>query len=218
MSAIATKSKFLFDIDFGSGASSSEKPITPAEHAAKIGEAENKGFRDGMAAAEKERLAEAEQRTAVAFERIAAALEHVARGLNAVEARLASETIDVAVAVGRKLAPELIAREPFAEIEALASDCFKQLVAAPHVVVRVNDALHAMARERLEDMASTSGFEGRLVVMAEPDVAVGDCKIEWADGGLARDKAAIDAAITEAVTRYVSARRSKLPELGEITR
>jgi flagellar assembly protein FliH len=39
--------------------------------------------------------------------------------------------------VARKLAPTLIAREPFAEILALASDCFRQLISAPHIVVRV---------------------------------------------------------------------------------
>ena len=51
-------------------------------------------------------------------------------------------------------------------------------------------------------------FEGRLVVLAEPDIAVGDCRIEWADGGINRDSAAADAAIGAAVAGYVSARRS----------
>ena len=67
-------------------------------------------------------------------------------GLAAVEGRLEAEAVEVAVAVGRKLAPELIAREPFAEIAALATECFKQLVTAPHIVVRVNDALLAAAK------------------------------------------------------------------------
>lgn len=218
MTTIATRSKFLFDLDFGVGANPSERPIAPAEHAAKLGEAENKGFREGFATAEKEAVADAERRTAAAFEQIGGALDRIARGLAQIESRLASESIDVAVAIGRKLAPELIAREPFAEIAALADGCFKELVTSPHVVVRVNDALHAVARERLEDMSRTNGFEGRLVVIAEPDIAVGDCRIEWADGGLTRDKAATDAAITEAVGRYMRARRSVLPELGEITR
>ena len=32
------------------------------------------------------------------------------------------------------------------------------------------------------------GFEGRLVVLAEPEIAPGDCRIEWADGGVVRDQ------------------------------
>ena len=111
------------------------------------------------------------------------------------------------MAVARKLAAALIGREPFAEISALASDCFRELVASPHIVVRVNDALYAEAREKLDDAARAHGFEGRLVVLGEPGVAMSDCRIEWADGGINRDKTATDAAIGEAVARYVSARR-----------
>ena len=44
-------------------------------------------------------------------------------------------------------------------------------------------------------------------MLAEPGMALGDCRIEWADGGLARDRAATEAAIDEAVGRYVAARR-----------
>jgi flagellar assembly protein FliH len=102
----------------------------------------------------------------------------------------------------------LIEREPFAEISALASNCFRELVAAPHVVVRVNDSLYAAAREKLDDIARAHGFEGKLVVLGEPSVGVGDCRIEWADGGVNREASAAEGAIGEAVTRYISARRS----------
>ena len=122
----------------------------------------------------------------------------------------------VAVAVARKLAPELIAREPFAELSALAAGCFRHLVAAPHVVVRVNDALQERARELLEETARAGGFDGRLVVLAEPEIAAGDCRIEWADGGVKRDRATIEGAIEEAVARYVAARRGEvyMPEVS----
>jgi flagellar assembly protein FliH len=122
----------------------------------------------------------------------------------------------VAVAVARKLAPELIAREPFAELSALAAGCFRHLVAAPHVVVRVNDALQERARAELEETARAGGFDGRLVVLAEPEIAPGDCRIEWADGGVKRDRATIEGAIEESVARYVAARRGEayMPEVS----
>ena len=44
-----------------------------------------------------------------------------------------------------------------------------------------------------------------------PALAPGDCRIEWADGGLTRDRAAVAAAISEAVSRYVAARRAQSP-------
>jgi flagellar assembly protein FliH len=140
------------------------------------------------------------------MERLASAFGSLDQALHAVEAKLEAEAVEVAVAVGRKLAPALIAQQPLAEIAALAGDCFRQIVAAPHVVVRVNDALYAAARDRLEELLRSSGFEGRLVVLAEPDIAAGDCRIEWADGGVIRDRAATEAAIAEAVNRYIAAR------------
>lgn len=218
--------KFLFEADFSPGASEKDRPITPAEHALKLAEAESKGFADGFAAAERERVAEAERRTAAAFEHIGVALTKLGKGLAAVENRLEAEAVEVAAAVGRKLAADLIAREPFAEIAALATECFKQLVTVPHVVVRVNDSMLTVAKERLGEAARARGFEGRLVVIAEPDIGIGDCKIEWADGGVNRDSAKTEATIAEMVRRYVTARAPEtptkrargpiLPDLGEL--
>jgi flagellar assembly protein FliH len=196
---MASPARFLFDNDFAV-AEKARPAITPAELAARLAEAESVGFRNGVAAAK----AEAEQRTAATLERLLAAFEKLAGSLSAVEARLAAETVTVAVAAARKLAPALIAREPLAEIVALAEDCFRHLVAAPHVVVRVNDALLEPAREALEAAARAS--DSRLVVLAEPDIAPGDCRIEWADGGVKRDRAAVEAAIDEAVARYLANR------------
>ena len=212
---MAAANKFLFDSDFGSAATA-EKPITPKDVAVALGEAETKGFRAGFAQAEKEAVAQAEreraqaeQQTALAFEQIGAMLGGIAGQLTEIEKRLEAEAIEVAVAVGRKLSNELVGREPFAEISALASDCFRQLSTAPHVVVRVNDALLDTARTRLEEIARMRGFEGRLVVIAEPEIVLGDCKIEWADGGVTRDVNAVETAITEAVSRYIGALQSR---------
>ena len=55
------------------------------------------------------------------------------------------------------------------------------------------------------------------MVLAEPDIAPGDCRIEWADGGVKRDRAAIEAAIDEAVARYVAARREADADMPEIS-
>jgi len=215
MRAVTANAKYLFDLDFGP--SSAPKPSSPAEILAQIEEAERKGFRDGFAAAEKEGIAATERRTAVAFEQIGGAIQQLAGSLAATQLKLETEAVELALAIARKLSPELILREPFAEIAALATECLKQLTAAPHVVVRVNDALHETARERLEEIAQSRGFEGRLVVVAEPEIAVGDCRIEWADGGVVRDQAKTDLAIGDAIGRYLGARQSAaMPELGDI--
>ena len=196
--------KFLFEDDFTSGASApGKRMIAVAAHEAALARAEAEGHRKGMAVAE----AKIEGRATAACERIAQALAAMTQGLSTIEARLEAESVEVAAAVARKLAPALVAAEPFGEIAALASSCFRQLIAAPHVVVRVAEPVYEIAQPRLEQIAQLSGFQGRLVVLAEPGMALGDCRIEWADGGLARAREAIEGAISEAVGRYVSARK-----------
>jgi len=195
--------KFLFEDDFASGhAAPGKRIVTAAAHEAALAHAEADGFRKGMNAAE----AKIEGRATSALERIAQAIAAMAQGLAGLEARLEAESVEVAVAVAQKLAPELIAKEPLAEITALASSCFNQLIAAPHIVVRVAEQIYEIAQPRLEQVAHLNGFQGRLVMLAEPGMAPGDCRIEWADGGVSRDRATTEAAIAEAVGRYVAAR------------
>ncbi len=199
--------KFMFDVDFGSAPKAVQPTISATQHEAEVAEAEMRGYRNGMNAAEAQARTEAERRLAGAFEHIASGLDQLRGSLKAVEDRFEAEAVEVALAVGKKLAATLISREPFAEAAALADNCFRELLAAPHIVVRVNGALYTAAKTKLEEIAQARGFEGRLVVMAEPDIEPGDCRIEWADGGLKRDRAATERAISEAVERYVASRR-----------
>ena len=198
--------KFLFDVDFGAGADR-KQTVALAEHALKLAEAEEAARRRGYAQAQADAKVEADRRIAAALERIGSGIGAANAALKAIETRLECEAVEVAVAVAKKLAPAMIAREPFAEIAALASDCFRQMVTSPHIAVRVNDAIYDIARQKLDGIARGCGFEGRLVVLAESDIAPGDCRIEWADGGIDRNCAKADAAIGEAVAGYLSARR-----------
>ena len=131
--------------------------------------------------------------------------------LGNVEGRMETEAVDVAIAVARKLCGELVAAEPLGEIVGLVKECFSHLVSTPHLVVRINASLYEVARDQIERLAKQSGFEGRLVILAEPEIATGDCRIEWADGGVVLERAAIDAKINELVDRYIASRNGAAP-------
>jgi flagellar assembly protein FliH len=203
---MAAPAKFLFDMDFGAPDKARERAATPAEIAQKIAAAEARAYRDGFDAGQREAKAESDRRVALALEEIGIGIRGIATGVAGIETRMETEAVDVAVAVARKLCGELVAAEPLGEIMALVGDCFSHLVATPHLVVRINEQLYEAARERIEKLARQSGFEGRLVILAEPDIATGDCRIEWADGGVVLERAAIDAKINELVGRYIAAR------------
>ena len=203
---MAAPAKFLFDVDFAAPDKARERPATALEIAEKIAEAEARAYRVGYDAAQREAKAESDRRSALALEEIGIAIKTIATRISGIETKMETEAVDVAVAVARKLCNELVAREPLGEITALVSDCFSHLVATPHLVVRINDQLDEAARERIERQAAQSGFEGRLVILAEPGIATGDCRIEWADGGVVLERATIEAKISELVGRYLASR------------
>ncbi len=195
--------KYMFDEDFATG----EKPtMTVVEAERRRADAEAQAHRKGFAAGQAQAQSEAGQRIATALGLIADGLARLDRALSGIEARLESEAVEVSVAVAAKLAPELIAREPFVEISALATECFHQLVKTPHIVVRIGADIYETAKDQLEEIARARGFEGRLVVMSDAAMTYGDCRREWADGGVNRDQAATLSAIDDVVGRYVAAR------------
>ena len=197
--------KYLFDEDFASG----EKPtITLVEHERRRADAESQAYRNGFTAGQEQAEQEAAQRIAGALSVIADALGRLDSSLTAIEARHETEAVEVAVAVGAKLAPELVSREPFAEISALATECFHQLVSTPHVAVHIANDIYEPTKKKIEEIARARGFEGRLAVIPDETLAPGDCRIEWADGGMVRNQAATMAAIDEMVARYIAARNA----------
>lgn len=198
--------KFLFDLDFAAPDVAKERAASATEVAQQIADAEARAYRAGYEAARHEAKAESDRRAALALEEIGISIRAIAGRFSTIEERMETEAIDVALSVARKLCTEMIAAEPLTEVMALVSDCFRHLTSTPHIVVRINDALYDAARAQVEQLAKRNGFEGKLVILAEPDIATGDCRIEWADGGVTLDRTTIEAKISELVGRYLASR------------
>jgi flagellar assembly protein FliH len=212
MAAIA---KFMFDTDFSAPDGGRPRGASDAEVAQRVAEAEARGYQRGLAAGRRETEAETARRATAALEAVAASLGTVAGGVDEVVARIETEAVEVALAAARKLAAALVAAEPLAETTALLDDCFRHLVAVPHLVVRINAALYDAARPQIERLAAERGFAGRLIILADPDIELGDCSIEWADGGVTRTHSAIDARVAELVERFIAARNDRAASLSD---
>jgi flagellar assembly protein FliH len=205
-----TKSKFLFDQDFGtpSRSSSPAEPVLPvSEHRDQLRQAEEAGYLRGIAEGRRQAEADAAARLAFATERLASLFADAAGQFEAVAARAECHAAELALIMARTLARTLVERQPLAEIEAIARSVFAHLRGAPHAVVRVNETAVDMVKPRLDQIARECGFTGTIVILGEPEIRVGDARVEWADGGAARDQAALEGAIDEAVRRFVSARQ-----------
>jgi flagellar assembly protein FliH len=186
--------KFLFDDEFAGG----------LESRAALAAAERDAFRRGQAAGETEANAKIERRLAQAIAQTAERMSELGRKFAALEARLEAEAVEVAAAIAGKLAPALIAREPLAEVEALVVDVLAHVRTAPHVVVRLAEDMIEPAGARLRALAEERGFAARLVLLPAPEIKADEVRIEWADGGIARDRQTIEARIAEAVANYLA--------------
>jgi flagellar assembly protein FliH len=186
-------SKYLFDCDFRNPVGAGKKDV------AAVKEAEERAFAQGFAEGRRKAASDADAQLSAAMRRLADAAVALLAGLDAHQARLEEEALAFGAALGRKLAGSALRMQPLEAMMEAVSASFQHLRGVPHLVLRVNDGLVEPVQTRVQAMARERGYEGRLVVMGDPDIAPGDGRIEWADGGVVRDQARIEAAVDQAL-------------------
>ena len=197
--------KFTFDTRFDTDEPVSAprvQPAPPAYTAADVERARAEGYASGFAAGQAEASARADSEIGAVMQNFAA---NAASLLNALQAGTASSRADAAAlafTAARKLAPALVATRPQAEIEAVLRDCLTHLNREPHIVLRIADTLVDRLKETVDHMALERGLSGRIILLGQSGIAEGDCVVEWADGGVVRSHADIEAEIAETITRY----------------
>lgn len=208
----AAPARFTFDLDLGLDQSQarfmSEAARASLEQQARAaGHAE--GRAEGIALGEQGATAAAAQALAAAATAVADRAAALLSGFDATRRELERDAVGLAAGIARKLAASLVASHPAAELEALLVECLAALDGVPHLVIRCHPDLADAIRDRAAARIAQSGFSGRLIVMGEPDIAPGDGRIEWVDGGLVRDTAAIEAQIDTRISAWLAARGAR---------
>ena len=191
---------FLFDTDFGrprgpSPAEAEASARAAAERDAAAASAHARGLQEGRAEAARQGQA----RLADALTRVGLAAAGLIQQSDARDAEREAQALAFAAALARRIAGEALEARPLAAVEEAARTALRHLRGVPHLVLRVNEALVDEAETLMKRLSREHGFEGRLVVLGEPDLAPGDARLEWADGGVVRDRARIEAAVAEAL-------------------
>ncbi|HEV2543609.1 MAG TPA: FliH/SctL family protein [Methylobacterium sp.] len=200
MSARASR-PFLFDTDFGrprgpSAADAEAAARTEAERAALEAAAYARGLQDGRA----EAALQEQARLADALTRVGLAAAGLLNQSDARDSEREAQALAFANALARRIAGEALDARPLAAVEEAARSALRHLRGVPHLVLRVNEALVDDAETLMKRLSREHGFEGRLVVLGEPDMAPGDARLEWADGGVVRERARIEAAVESALS------------------
>ena len=202
----AAPAKFRFDLDLGHR-EERNSVLTESALAAIVSNARAEGYRDGLAEGQRASVVKAAERLAHAAEILADHAAAVNAAIDDHRQQTLTEAAELAAVIGKKLARSLVASQPAAEIEVLIAECLVSLDSVPHLVIRCAPDLADAVREIAMARIATSGFTGRLVVLGDPDQVSGDARLEWVDGGIARDRTVLEAEIDRRVAAYVTAQR-----------
>jgi flagellar assembly protein FliH len=192
--------KYTFDTVFGeTQAQQQNAPRARSSYSAdEVEKIKSEIFAAGKADVE----AKAAAQKADAVKNVGAHLARAIQTLDETQTQLRVESVELAIAVARKLAGASLDAFPLKEIEQVVTDCLHKLHNEPRLVIRVSANLSDELQTEIHGLADRHGFSGRIVVLPEPSIKGADCRVEWAGGGLERDLDSNLAAIDEAVARW----------------
>ena len=189
------------------------------ELAASVAEARKSGLAEGTAKGRAEATAQIEKQTANALQAIGNHFAAIDREVQASAGALSETAVELSLAMTRRLFPELARRHGLAEIEGLLGRSLDMLKTEPRFTVRVASDQREALVERIDALAGQRGFEGRVMVVADDALKAGDCRIEWAQGGMIRSAAdiwkGIEAAMEQALVSENSSGESAAPAAHE---
>src|SRR5580704_686603 len=197
--------KFTFDTEFAGG----EDRRAPAAQARQKQTLTTEELENLKTLARHEGANGAQIRAAEALERgIAALTISVRAALDTSHAEieaLRDEAARLALAMARKIAPAALAALPAGDVEIALRQAMHQAIGEPRITLRAAPAVTDILQPRLDDIAHEEGYEGRVLIAADPAMKAGDCRIEWRGGGAERSEQVIEDAINTLIANRFSA-------------
>lgn len=221
---MARNKPFMFDYSFDDGADEARLAEIDAERraaeeaeanrpptfsveemeAAKT-QAHTLGRQEGMADA----MAGIEQQMArtldAVFSRVPKVFEEHAAWTQTME----GDALRLAHTLMRKLAPELVREHELPEVEHVIREAFGFLTEQPKVMIRVAAELEEALSDKVDLMASRVGYEGQVVLVGDPELAIDDCRVSWQAGAVERALEDIWGQVDEIVDRGLTSQQQR---------
>jgi flagellar assembly protein FliH len=193
--------KFLFERSFDDATvihrTPERKPILmkPDQVDALKKECYDEGFAAGKVEGKEEQVA---QQTAL-LARIDQHVVKLIEDIGSIAREQEEQTRRLALAIAKKVLPTFVAQNGTMEIETMVNDAIREMSREPRLVVRINETQFDALNEKILAISTQRAFSGKMVVIAASEVASGDCRIEWADGGIERNTPATMNAIEQTI-------------------
>jgi len=200
----ASSTKFTFDTEFKDAGD----VISRAAQARRKQTLTTEEIESLSARAREEGAASAQVRASEEINRTVAALVISLRAAldqsHAEVEQIRAEAAELAFAAAKKIAPKALAALPAGDVEAALRSAMHQAIGEPRITLRAAPDVASVLEPRIADIAHEEGYEGRVMIAADPMIAGADCRIEWRGGGSERSESAIEAALDALIERRFS--------------
>ena len=197
--------KFTFDTEFAGG---ENRPAASARARQKQ-TFTTEQLEGVLAQARSEGENNAQARMAAAVEQLAGALRMAVDASHAEIEDVRAEAAQLALAMAKRIAPAALAALPAGDVEIALRQAMHQAIGEPRVPLRAAPAVVEVLEGLLNEIDHEEGYDGRVMIAADPAMQGADCRIEWRGGGAERSEAAIEEAVTALIARRFSQSNSQ---------
>lgn len=164
-----------------------EEPIAPTFSEEEVARAQQSAFDEGKVAGRHEASQEIENTIAQTLQKIGQAVPAGFQALKTAEETNQAQAVSIAQAVLKKILPSYVRKHGADEIINVVMQCLEPLRGEPRLILKVHEDVRDEIFEKVTKIAEDFGFDGRVVVMPSSDLELGDCKVDWSEGGAERD-------------------------------
>ena len=122
--------------------------------------------------------------------------------------------ISVAYSITKKLFPRQEKEQGLPEIEAMVADVMGRIIDKPSLTIRVNSELAEPLRTAMGGMPESGAYDGKINLIADGEMPVGDVRINWSNGGMERNSSQLWQEINAVIEQNINA-APMLPEVSE---
>ncbi|MEM9878964.1 MAG: FliH/SctL family protein [Pseudomonadota bacterium] len=117
---------------------------------------------------------------------------------------VSNASVELAQLAAAKISDILIERGPGRLVAETVLNALPLVIGEARIVVRLAEPLIDHIKSRMDEMALEAGFTGTVVLLGDDRIEPGDCRIEWANGGIERRAQDIKDEIAKTIERCLA--------------
>lgn len=178
--------KFLFDNNDFDRVAPELPPPAETFSADQLALAKSQGYAQGRADGLREAGASIEDAQVRVLQQIAAACDRLIAAEDRRDIESMVNATRLAMKVTHKLLPQFAQRFSLQEIERVILEAVETRREEPRIAVIVSGTHLDALKQHVETLASEKGYAGKMILIADDNLAPTDVRVEWADGGAER--------------------------------